>query len=109
MRSVGDMSKDLAFKLWWCLRRNNFVWSGFMHLKDNKGLHPSRMQVSMPLLVWRWLEHIQEVESKIRWCLGKGFMDFWYDRWLSEVPLADMVSIGDPPRILVAEFYRHDG
>ena len=36
-------------------------------------------------------------------------MDFWYDRWLLKAPLADMVSIVDPPHMLVAEFYRDDG
>ena len=37
--------------------------------------------------------------------MGKGFIDFLYDRWLLDVSLVDMASIGDLPHMLVAEFY----
>ena len=49
------------------------------------------------------------MESRIRWCLGKGFVDFWYDRWLLEMPLAAVVGVVDPPHMLVAEFFGEGG
>ena len=48
-------------------------------------------------------------ESNIRWCLGKVFIDFWYDRWLGGVPLASELSVVNLPHMLVAEFYSDTG
>ena len=49
------------------------------------------------------------MESKIRWCLGKGFVDFWYNKWLLEVPLVEKVGVVTPPHMLVAEFFGERG
>nr|XP_027093592.1 uncharacterized protein LOC113713995 [Coffea arabica] len=78
----------------------------FMHAKYVRGKHPLQVQVARPSAAWRRLEGISRVaESHIRWCVGKGFVDLWYDRWLFEVPLADLLSITDPPHMLLAEFF----
>ena len=64
------------------------------------------VQVGRPPLSWRRLEKVREVaESKIRWCLGKGFVVFWFDRWLSDRSLAELVAIFDPPHMLLAQIY----
>lgn len=71
-------------------------------MKGNEGhgtryVNPFRVQESKPPLSWRLLERIREkAESKIQWCVGKGFVDFWYDRWLFDVPLVDLVSLVNP-------------
>ena len=86
------------------------MWADFMHSKYIKGVHPMVVQVCRPPLSWRRLEKVREVaESKIRRCLGKGFMDFWFDHWLSDRPLAEVVALTDPPHMLLAEFYRDEG
>ena len=33
----------------------------------------------------------------------------WYDRWLFEVPLVDLLSINDPSHMLLAEFFDDKG
>ena len=77
-----------------------------MHVKYIKGCHPLQVKVEKPPLSWRRLENIQTTaKSNIRWCVGKGFVDFWYDRWLFDLPLVDLISIQDLPHMLLAEFY----
>ncbi|XP_027156448.1 uncharacterized protein LOC113757287 [Coffea eugenioides] len=43
-------------------------------------------------------------EKQIRWCLGRGFVDFWHDKWLGEETVTEMVGVHDPPHMLAAEF-----
>ena len=81
-----------------------------MHVKYINGSHPLIAQVNRSPLSWRRLQGICSlVDSKIWWCLGKGFVEFWYDPWLCHTPLADVVPIRDPPHILLAEFYGENG
>nr|XP_027088717.1 uncharacterized protein LOC113710068 [Coffea arabica] len=75
-----------------------------------EGVHPIVVQVARLPMSWRRLEKVRAVaESKIRWCLGRGFVDFWFDRWLSDRPLAEMVQLSDYPHMLLAEFHREEG
>ncbi|XP_071928062.1 uncharacterized protein [Coffea arabica] len=100
------MSAAFACKLWWQLRLDRSRWAEFMHVKYVRSGHLGKMQVSRPMGIWRRLERVRDfMESRIRWCLGKGFVDFWYDRWLLEVPLAEVLGRIDPLHILVAEFF----
>ena len=82
-RRFEVMVDAFSAKLWWKLQLKNSIWVKFMHSKYIKGQHPSIAQVTRSSPVWRQLEHIRDfAESKIRWCLGKGLVDFWYDRWV---------------------------
>nr|XP_027096084.1 uncharacterized protein LOC113715980 [Coffea arabica] len=109
-RSFADMCSAFACKLWWRLRKNESLWASFMHAKYVRGKHPIQVTVARPSPTWRRLEGIRRVaENHIRWCVGRGFVDLWYDRWLFEVPLADLVSIPDPPHMLLAEFFDDRG
>ena len=75
-----------------------------------KGWHPAKLHVCRPTRIWRLLAPVRDfMESGIRWCLGKGFVDFWYDRWLLKVPLVEKVGVVDPPHMLVAEFFGERG
>lgn len=49
------------------------------------------------------------MESQIFWCLGQGLVDFWYDRWCADWPLAQLLGLSDPPHFLVKEFYSGHG
>lgn len=54
-----------------------------MHAKYIEGWHPSQVIVARPSLSWRRMERIRVfAESQIRWCVGRGFVDCWYDGWL---------------------------
>ncbi|XP_027174456.1 uncharacterized protein LOC113774088 [Coffea eugenioides] len=75
---------------------------------------PSTSRVCIHLKLWS-LDHQPPgvvsvgAESHIRWCSGKGFVDFWYDRWLGDTPLAAMLEVDNPPHMLVAEFFSNTG
>ena len=47
-------------------------------------------------------------ERNIRWVLGEGMVDFWWDRWLFDEPLATYLGVEQPTHFLVAEFYEGD-
>ncbi|XP_027158259.1 uncharacterized protein LOC113759880 [Coffea eugenioides] len=109
-RSFVDMSRAFACKLWWKLRKRDSIWVEFMHFKYIRGVHPMVAQVNRPPLPWRQLDKVRSiVESKIRWYLGRGFVDFWFDHWLSDRSLAEMAAVSDPPHMLLAEFYGDKG
>ncbi|XP_071928034.1 uncharacterized protein [Coffea arabica] len=81
-----------------------------MHKKYIKGTHPSIAAVDRPPASWRRLLVVREfAESQIRWCLGKGFVDFWYDAWCGDLPLALELGMSDPPHFLVGEFFTSQG
>ena len=81
-----------------------------MHVKYIKGGHPSMVQVSRPMGIWRRLAQVRDfMETRIRWCLGKRFVDFWHNRWLLEMPLAEELGKIDLPHMLVAEFFGEGG
>ncbi|XP_071902212.1 uncharacterized protein [Coffea arabica] len=68
------------------------------------------LQAAKPSPLWRWLERVRGiVEQNIRWCVNKGFVDFWYDRWLGDSLLAELLFLRDPPHMLLAEFYGGGG
>ena len=67
---------------------------------------PYQVKGARPSAEWRGLEGSRRVaENHSRWCVGREFVDLWYDRWLFEVPLIDLLSIADPPYMLLAEFF----
>lgn len=109
-RSFADVTKAFSCKLWWRLRKNDSMWANFMHAKYIKGCHPLLVELERPLASWRRLVAVRSLaESNIRWSLGEGLVDFWYDRWCSDIPLAFQLGIVDPPHFLVAEFFSSDG
>nr|XP_027103148.1 uncharacterized protein LOC113724443 [Coffea arabica] len=110
VRSFRDSARAFACKSWWQLRKNDSLWADFMHKKYIKGTHPSIAAVDRPPASWRRLLAVREfAESQIRWCLGKGFVDFWYDAWCGDLPLALELGVSDPPHFLVGEFFTSQG
>lgn len=80
-----------------------------MHQKYIQGQHPSNAVVPRPPFSWRRLEEVRNfAEGQIRWCLGRGFVDFWHDRWLGDETLADLLGLVNPPHMLVTEFIDQD-
>ncbi|XP_027090403.2 uncharacterized protein [Coffea arabica] len=94
-------------KLWWYLRENKTIWATYMHSKYIKSNHPSLVAVDCPSAIWHRLAKIRDLaEGNIRWSLGEGLVDFWHDRWCTDVPLAALVPGSARPHMLVEEFYR---
>ncbi|XP_071909687.1 uncharacterized mitochondrial protein AtMg00310-like [Coffea arabica] len=108
-KSFDNMCSAFTCKLWWWLRANDSIWAKFMHQKYVKRVHPNKAAVCRPSLSWRRLVTIREmVERQIRWCLGRGFVDFWHDRWLGKETVAERVGVHDPTNMLAAEFVVHN-
>nr|XP_027124187.1 uncharacterized protein LOC113740870 [Coffea arabica] len=108
--SFEDRMRAFSCKLWWKLRRKDSAWAEFMHCKYVKGVHPAIARVDRPPASWRRLLEIREfAEKRIRWCLGEGLVDFWQDRWCTEVPLAQLLVGSDLPCVLVGELYFQNG
>lgn len=106
VRSFEDMAKAFSCKLWWRLRKNDSLWASFMHAKYIQGMHPSLVTFSRPSPIWRRLESVRDfAESKISWCLGRGNIHLWLDRWCSSKPLAQELCVVDPPHQLVSDFF----
>ncbi|CDP18963.1 unnamed protein product [Coffea canephora] len=57
----------------------------------------------------RLLEIQDFAEGRIRWCLGKGLIDFWQDRWCTALPLAQLLGLSNTPDVLVGELYLQSG
>ncbi|XP_071920617.1 uncharacterized protein [Coffea arabica] len=108
-RSLLDVEKAFAMKLWWRIRQNNSTWARFMHRKYIGDQHPSSAEVGVGSAIWKRVCSVRAVaEANFRWRVGEGFVDFWYDRWLFDEPLSSQCD-GEPPHCLVAEFYSSTG
>ncbi|XP_071902708.1 uncharacterized protein [Coffea arabica] len=106
-RSFDAMVHAFSCKLCWYLRENKTIWPTFMHSKYIKGNHPHLVAVDRPSPVWRRLVQVRDLaERNIQWSLGEGLVDFWHDRWCTDVPLAILVSGSACPHMLVGELYR---
>nr|XP_027090418.1 uncharacterized protein LOC113711451 [Coffea arabica] len=108
-RSLLDVEKAFAMKLWWRIRQKNSTWARFMHRKYIGDQHPSSAEVGVGSAIWKRVCSVRTVaEANFRWRVGEGFVDFWYDRWLFDEPLSSQCD-GEPPHCLVAEFYSSTG
>nr|XP_027118574.1 uncharacterized protein LOC113735787 [Coffea arabica] len=67
-------------------------------------------RVDRPPASWRRLMGVRDfAEGRIRWCLGEGLIDFWWDRWCTELPLAQILDMPHAPMVLVGELYLQNG
>ncbi|XP_071900993.1 uncharacterized protein [Coffea arabica] len=85
-RSFDAVVNTFSCKLWW---------------------YPYLVVVDHPSPVWRRLVQVRDLaEGNIRWSLGEGLVNFWHDRWCTDVPLATLVPGSACPHMLVVELYR---
>lgn len=86
---VNDVLKAFSCKLWWRLRCNDSIWVDYMHAKYVKINHLLPVEVDRSPASWRRLLEVRELaEGNICWCLGKGLMNFWHNRWCFEFPFS---------------------
>ncbi|XP_071920659.1 uncharacterized protein [Coffea arabica] len=105
-RSLEAMVQAFSCKLWWNFRLQVSPWAKFMLCKYAQLSHPSKVELGHSSAIWRRLVSIRETaEPNIRWCLGEGLVDFWYDRWLLGDPLYHLYCPQDSTHFLVAEFF----
>ncbi|KAK4394222.1 putative ribonuclease H protein [Sesamum angolense] len=91
--SASDYVRAFSMKLWWRFRRKSSLWSEYLHGRYCRNLHPTIVpynQNHSPF--WHRLCRIRDVaEHFIFWILGEGSVSFWYDNWLGEKPLAQLL------------------
>nr|XP_027127722.1 uncharacterized protein LOC113743823 [Coffea arabica] len=105
---LWDTSTE-AKRVHWVAWDKASIWAMFMHVKYVRGGHPLLVSPDRPSPVWRRLLEVRDLtKGNIRWCLGEGLVDFWQDRWCSDVPLASLVP-GPKSHRLVGEFFLSDG
>ena len=81
-----------------------------MHRKYIKDTHPSITMMDRLPASWRRLLAVRDfTELRIRWCLGKGLVDFLYDIWCGDLSLAQELGVSNPPHSLVVEFFTSQG
>ncbi|XP_071933097.1 uncharacterized protein [Coffea arabica] len=108
-RSLLDLERAFAMKLWWTIRQKSSLCARFMHRKYIGEQHPCLVSAAVGSATWKRVCLVRAItEDNIRWRLGEGFIDLWYDRWLFNKPLSRQVT-GAPPHFLVAEFYTSTG
>ncbi|XP_027156871.1 uncharacterized protein LOC113758040 [Coffea eugenioides] len=108
-RSLLDLEKAFAMKLWWRIRQKSSPWAIFMHRKYIGGQHPFLAAAGVGSATWKRVCSVRAIaEDNIRWRLGEGFIDLWHDRWFLDEPLSRQFD-GAPPHCLVAEFYSSTG
>lgn len=68
--------------------------------------HSSKVILKTTSGVRKWLVKIRKfAELHIRWRLGRGFIDFWYDYWAFDKILANLCPLVDPLDGLADEFF----
>lgn len=100
-----DVLRAFVCKLWWHLRKNDSIWSKFIHHKYIKGAHPSLVEVERPSTLWRRHQAIHHImESQICWSLDECLVNFWHDIWCGDEPLVQQLDVTGAPHMLVGEF-----
>ncbi|XP_049391560.1 uncharacterized protein LOC125855975 [Solanum stenotomum] len=82
-RNLEDMCHAFQTKQWWNLRITTSLWKNFIKDKYFNNMHPIKAQWSRGQpQSWKVLCNIkEEVDKNIKWIIGKGEVDFWYDNW----------------------------
>ena len=103
------MVTSFAYKLWWHLLQGKSFLSEFMFKKYVGVQHPVVVSTERPSGTWWQLLKVSHlVKSQMRWCVGQGGVDFWYDRWCSNELLYSKLERQVAPGVLVSDFFDGD-
>jgi len=76
-------------KLWLNLRTSSSLWGDYMKAKYLENQHPIKTQWSSSNSQnWKVICEVKSVvEQHIYWKVGRGDVDFWFDKWSALGPL----------------------
>lgn len=94
LRNLNDCVTAFAFKLWWRLRSHDSLWADIMINKYCAKSCPTIVKcVYNASPVWRRLCKVRcQTHENMFWNLNEGKISFWYDQWLPEGILHDLVG-----------------
>ncbi|KAL2248543.1 UNVERIFIED_CONTAM: putative ribonuclease H protein [Sesamum indicum] len=93
VRRIQDVVHAFQLKLWWRFRNQSSLWALFLLEKYYTGSHPVPAKLSyIASPNWkRMCRHRKEADKQIFWSLGKGHISFWFDNWIGEKPLFEIM------------------
>ncbi|XP_059277530.1 uncharacterized protein LOC132031564 [Lycium ferocissimum] len=102
-KSIVDICKVFASKIWWRLRVENNIWSQFMMAKySQRGHVVARNVQGYQSFIWKELLRIKsDAEPHILWKINEAKMSFWLDNWTGLSPLAVYHHSGSNPGTLM--------
>lgn len=88
-KKMDEICKAFTIKHWWKFKTTNCLWSRLLRAKYCGTTRPInttwRPGVSRH---WKAMSELRlKIEDNIWWKIGKGEINFWFDNWLSIVPL----------------------
>ncbi|KAL0292122.1 UNVERIFIED_CONTAM: putative ribonuclease H protein [Sesamum radiatum] len=93
VRRIQDVVQSFQLKMWWRFRNQNSLWSHFLLDKYCKGSHPVTVKPSyIASANWkRMCRNRKEAENHLFWSIGKGELSFWFDNWIGDKPLYEIL------------------
>ncbi|XP_042056303.1 uncharacterized protein LOC121800878 [Salvia splendens] len=94
IRSLADSVEAFSIKMWWCFREQDSLWARYMFQKYCSISFPIVMYRSNRFSpMWRRLFKVGNIcPEQVRWVLGDGNINVWYDSWVLNTPLASLCS-----------------
>ncbi|XP_042952307.1 uncharacterized protein LOC122289402 [Carya illinoinensis] len=109
-RKFTDIQKSLFMKFAWKIMVEDSLWSHFFRAKYLRQNHISLVDRGKGTRFWRMVAScIPEVLNLSKWKIKNGNISFWFDKWLDEGPLCNLVPMGDSPILQVTELKMENG
>ncbi|XP_042939531.1 uncharacterized protein LOC122274569 [Carya illinoinensis] len=109
-RKFTDIQKSLFLKFAWKIMVEDSLWSNFFRAKYVRQNHISLVERGKGTRFWRMVAScMPDVLNLSKWKIKNGNISFWFDKWLDEGPLCNLVPMGDSPSLLVTECKMENG
>ncbi|XP_041015027.1 uncharacterized protein LOC121257846 [Juglans microcarpa x Juglans regia] len=107
LRSFSEVQSVMHMKLAWSLLSTNSLWARFMLQKYGKGRHLSLVvSTHASSRLWRSIVCIlPEVCEASKVKANEGRSSFWFDRWVGERSLCELVSSVDQPLLKISDVW----
>lgn len=73
LRSISDISKAFAVKLWRRFKQQNTLWAKYMKVIYSSMEHPATINVKNASNIWKRMLSIRHIaEPHVKWLVGRG-------------------------------------
>lgn len=99
IRRMVDVSNAFTFKNWWALKSSKSLGACFIKANYDHFLKSNLRVGYGSSILKRMMQVLSSAEQHITWVIGQDDINFWSERWLGDLQLADMVT---PPSSLAS-------